>query len=181
MSDNTDLLNENARLSVVNSELFIENSDLLTENTELTMYNTELIIESLRVQAENLRLTKRLEQMNYLAKAMYQDFKLDRPNGTLTENNRESLELESGGTIYLVQYVNRNGKSYISTEGLTPEGDISPKLYYFGYAVFFMVEELVRQGFSGLPDRFLKLFDQNPKFLKYVVKEFDRVMTMDYL
>jgi len=144
MSGNTDLLRECARLSVANSELAIDNS--------------ELLIENLRVKAENLRLTQRLDQMNNLARAMYNDFKLDRPNGNLTENNRESLDLKGGGTIYLVQYLDRNGKSYISTEGVTPEGDIAPKLYYFGYAVFFMVEELVRQGFSGLPERFLKLF-----------------------
>src|SRR6476661_9900518 len=167
MSGNTDLLRECARLSVANSELAIDNS--------------ELLIENLRVKAENLRLTQRLDQMNNLARAMYNDFKLDRPNGNLTENNRESLDLKGGGTIYLVQYLDRNGKSYISTEGVTPEGDIAPKLYYFGYAVFFMVEELVRQGFSGLPERFLKLLSRNPKFLKYVVKEFDRVMAMDYL
>ena len=162
MSEDTDLLRECARLSVANSELAIDNS--------------ELLIENLRVKAENLRLTQRLDKMNNLARAMYNDFKLDRPNGNLTENNRESLDLKGGGTIYLVQYLDRNGKSYISTEGVTPEGDIAPKLYYFGYAVFFMVEELVRQGFSGLPERFLKLFDRNPKFMNYVVKEFERVM-----
>ncbi|MEG3933750.1 MULTISPECIES: hypothetical protein [unclassified Microcoleus] len=169
MSEYTDLLREYARLSVINSGLSIENSELLSENSEL-------LIESLRVKAENLRLTERLEQMNYLARAMYNDFKLDQPHGNLTENNRESLELESGGTIYLVQYLDRNGKSYISTEGFTPEGDIAPKLYYFGYAVFFMVEELVRQEFNSLPERFSTLFDRNPKFMNYVVKEFERVM-----
>ncbi|MEG4248744.1 hypothetical protein [Microcoleus sp. Pol10D4] len=174
MSDNSDLSKENERL-------LAENTELLIENTELTKYNTDLIIETLRIQAENLRLNNRLVEMNELGKSMYREFKLDRPNGSLTENNREFIELKSGGILYFVQYVDENEKSYISTEGLTAEGDIAPKLYYFGYAVFFMVEELVRQGFSGLPDRFLKLFDQNPKFLKYVVKEFDRVMAMDYL
>ncbi|MEG4210443.1 hypothetical protein [Microcoleus sp. S13_B4] len=181
MSDNTDLLRECARLSVVNSELIIDNSELTIDNSELLIENLRVKAETMRVKAENLRLTQRLNQMNNLARGMYNDFKLDRPNGTLIENNRESLELKNGGTIYFVQYVDRTGKSYISTEGFTPEGDIAPKLYYFGYAVFFMVEELVGQGFSGLPDRFLKLFHQNPKFLKYVVKEFDRMMAMDYL
>ena len=110
---------------------------------------------------------------------MFTEFKDNRPNGTLTEQSRESIRLNAGGALYFVQYVERNRKSYISTEGFTPEGDIAPKLLYFGFAVFFLVEELTRQGYSCLPERFSKLFDRNPKFLNYVVKEFDRVMSME--
>ena len=140
--------------------------------------HTDLLIENLQLQAENRRLKQRVEQMNNLVVEMLNEFKDHRPSGTLTEQSREILELNGGGILYLVQYVDRNGKSYISTEGFTPEGDIAPKLYYFGYAVFFMVEELVRQGFSCLPSRFSKLFDRNPKFYHYVVKEFQRVLSI---
>ena len=140
--------------------------------------HTDLLIENLQLQAENRRLKQRVEQMNNLVVEMLNEFKDHRSSGTLTEQSREILELNGGGILYLVQYVDRNGKSYISTEGFTPEGDIAPKLYYFGYAVFFMVEELVRQGFSCLPSRFSKLFDRNPKFYHYVVKEFQRVLSI---
>lgn len=140
--------------------------------------HTDLLIENLQLQAENRRLKQRLEQMNNLVVEMLNEFKDHRPSGTLTEQSREMLELNGGGTLYLVQYIDRNGKSYISTEGLTAEGDIAPKLFYFGFAVFFMVEELTRQGFSCLPSRFSKLFDRNPKFMNYVIKEFDRVMSL---
>lgn len=140
--------------------------------------HTDLLIENLQLQAENRRLKQRVEQMNNLVVEMLNEFKDHRPSGTLTEQSREMLELNGGGTLYLVQYIDRNGKSYISTEGFTPEGDIAPKLFYFGFAVFFLVEELTRQGFSCLPSRFSKLFDRNPKFMNYVVKEFDRVMSL---
>lgn len=63
--------------------------------------------------------------------------------------------------------------------GFTPEGDIAPKLFYFGYAVFFLVEELSRQGFTSLPERFLELFGQNPKFFWYVLKEFQRLTSTE--
>ena len=145
---------------------------------------TDLLINHLRLQAENKRLNQQIEQIKNLAIEMFTEFKLDgvpprelRPNGTLTEKSREFIALNGGGSLYFVQYVDRTGKSYISTEGFTPDGDIAPKLFYFGFAVFFLVEELTRQGFSGLPNRFLKLFDRNPKFLGYIVKEFDRVMS----
>ena len=140
--------------------------------------HTDLLIENLQLQAENRRLKQRVEQMNNLVVEMLNEFKHHRPSGTLTEQSREFIQLNGGGSLYFVQYVDRNGKSYISTEGFTPEGDIAPKLYYFGYAVFFMVEELVRQGFSCLPSRFSKLFDRNPKFYHYVVKEFQRVLSI---
>lgn len=141
--------------------------------------HTDLLIENLQLQAENRRLKQRVEQMNNLGVEMFNEFKDHRPSGTLTEQSREMLELHGGGTLYLVQYIDRNGKSYISTEGLTQEGDIAPKLFYFGFAVFFLVEELTRQGFSCLPSRFSKLFDRNPKFLNYVMKEFQRVLATE--
>lgn len=145
---------------------------------------TDLLIECLQLRAENRRLNQQLEHMKNLSQEMFNEFRHDgvpprelRPNGTLTEKSREFIALNGGGSLYFVQYVDRTGKSYISTEGFTPDGDIAPKLFYFGFAVFFLVEELTRQGFSGLPNRFLKLFDGNPKFLSYIVKEFDRVMS----
>jgi len=140
--------------------------------------NTELLIENLKLQAENLRLRRQLDYMNNLAREMYYQFRFDRPNLPLKEKNRESLELEGGGTLYMVQYVDTKGNSFISTEGFTPEGDIAPKLFYFGYAVFFLVEELTRQGFTCLPDRFLELLSRNQKFLRYVLKEFQRVLSL---
>jgi hypothetical protein len=140
--------------------------------------NTELLIENLKLQAENLRLRQQLDYMNNLAREMYYQFRFDRPNLPLKEKSRESLELSAGGTLYVVQYVDSQGKSFISTEGFTPEGDIAPKLFYFGYAVFFMVEELTRQGFTCLPDRFLELLSRNQKFLRYVLKEFQRVLSL---
>ncbi|MEG4044576.1 hypothetical protein [Microcoleus sp. Pol17_C1] len=140
--------------------------------------HTDLLIENLQLQAENRRLKQRVEQMNNLVVEMLNEFKDHRPNGTLTEQSREFIQLNGGGSLYFVQYVDRNGKSYISTEGFTPEGDIAPKLFYFGFAVFFLVEELTRQGFSCLPSRFSKLFDRNPKFYHYVVKEFQRVLSI---
>ncbi|MEG4533046.1 hypothetical protein [Microcoleus sp. D2_18a_D3] len=120
--------------------------------------NTDLLIKCLQLQAENRRLNEQLKQMKNLTIEMFAEFKNHRANGILTENNRESIRLNAGGTIYFVQYVDRTGKSYISTEGFTPEGDIAPKLFYFGFAVFFMVEELTRQGFSCWSERFSKLF-----------------------
>jgi len=140
--------------------------------------NTELLIENLKLQAENLRLRRQLDYMNNLAHEMYYQFRFDRPNLPLKEKNRESLELKGGGTLYMVQYVDTKGNSFISTEGFTPEGDIAPKLFYFGYAVFFLVEELTRQGFTCLPDRFLELLSRNQKFLRYVLKEFQRVLSL---
>lgn len=140
--------------------------------------NTELLIENLKLQAENLRLRRQLDYMNNLAREMYYQFRFDRPNLPLKEKNRESLELKGGGTLYVVQYVDSQGKSFISTEGFTPEGDIAPKLFYFEYAVFFLVEELTRQGFTCLPDRFLELLSRNQKFLRYVLKEFQRVLSL---
>ncbi|MEG4496668.1 hypothetical protein QUB05_04660 [Microcoleus sp. F10-C6] len=140
--------------------------------------NTELLIENLKLQAENLRLRRQLDYMNNLAREMYYQFRFDRPNLPLKEKNRESLELKGGGTLYMVQYVDTKGNSFISTEGFTPEGDIAPKLFYFGYAVFFLVEELTRQGFTCLPDRFLELLSRNQKFLRYVLKEFQRVLSL---
>jgi hypothetical protein len=140
--------------------------------------NTELLIENLKLQAENLRLKRQLDYMNNLAREMYYQFRFDRPNLPLKEKNRESLELKGGGTLYMVQYVDSQGKSFISTEGFTPEGDIAPKLFYFGYAVFFLIEELTRQGFTCLPDRFLELLSRNQKFLRYVLKEFQRVLSL---
>jgi len=140
--------------------------------------NTELLIENLKLQAENLRLRRQLDYMNNLAREMYYQFRFDRPNLPLKEKNRESLELKDGGTLYVVQYVDTKGNSFISTEGFTPEGDIAPKLFYFGYAVFFLVEELTRQGFTCLPDRFLELLSRNQKFLRYVLKEFQRVLSL---
>jgi hypothetical protein len=140
--------------------------------------NTELLIENLKLQAENLRLSRQLDYMNNLAREMYYQFRFDRPNLPLKEKNRESLELKGGGTLYMVQYVDTKGNSFISTEGFTPEGDIAPKLFYFGYAVFFLVEELTRQGFTCLPDRFLELLSRNQKFLRYVLKEFQRVLSL---
>ncbi len=140
--------------------------------------NTELLIENLKLQAENLRLRRQLDYMNNLAREMYYQFHFDRPNLPLKEKSRESLELSAGGTLYVVQYVDSQGKSFISTEGFTPEGDIAPKLFYFGYAVFFLVEELTRQGFTCLPDRFLELLSRNQKFLRYVLKEFQRVLSL---
>jgi len=140
--------------------------------------HTDLLIENLQLKAENLRLTKQLEQMNSLAREMYYEFRFDRPNLPLKEKSRESLELKGGGTLYVVQYVDSQGKSFISTEGFTPEGDIAPKLFYFGYAVFFLIEELTRQGFTCLPDRFLELLSRNQKFLRYVLKEFQRVLSL---
>ena len=140
--------------------------------------HTDLLIENLQLKAENLRLTKQLEQMNSLAREMYYEFRFDRPNLPLKEKSRESLELKAGGTLYVVQYVDSQGKSFISTEGFTPEGDIAPKLFYFGYAVFFPIEELTRQGFTCLPDRFLELLSRNQKFLRYVLKEFQRVLSL---
>ena len=140
--------------------------------------NTELLIENLKLQAENLRLRRQLDYMNNLAREMYYQFHFDRPNLPLKEKNRESLELKDGGTLYVVQYVDTKGNSFISTEGFTPEGDIAPKLFYFGYAVFFLVEELTRQGFTCLPDRFLELLSRNQKFLRYVLKEFQRVLSL---
>jgi hypothetical protein len=140
--------------------------------------NTELLIENLKLQAENLRLRQQLDYMNNLAREMYYQFRFDRPNLPLKEKSRESLELSAGGTLYVVQYVDSQGKSFISTEGFTPEGDIAPKLFYFGYAVFFLVEELTRQGFTCLPDRFLELLSRNQKFLRYVLKEFQRVLSL---
>ena len=137
--------------------------------------NTDLLIENLKLQAENLRLRRQLDYMNNLAREMYYQFRFDRPNLPLKEKSREFLELSAGGTLYVVQYVDSQGKSFISTEGFTPEGDIAPKLFYFGYAVFFMVEELARQGFTSLPERFLKLLDQHPRFLCYINQEFQRV------
>ncbi|HEY9299897.1 MAG TPA: hypothetical protein VIQ31_26745 [Phormidium sp.] len=140
--------------------------------------NTELLIENLKLQAENLRLRRQLDYMNNLAREMYYQFRFDRPNLPLKEKSRESLELKGGGTLYMVQYVDSQGKSFISTEGFTPEGDIAPKLFYFGYAVFFLIEELTRQGFTCLPDRFLELLSRNQKFLRYVLKEFQRVLSL---
>jgi hypothetical protein len=140
--------------------------------------HTDLLIEDLQLQAENRRLNEQLEQMKNLTIEMFTEFKDHRPNGTLAEQSRESIRLNAGGTIYFVQYVDRTGKSYISTEGFTPEGDIAPKLFYFGFAVFFLVEELTRQGFSCLPERFSKLFDRNPKFMSYIIKEFQRVISI---
>ena len=140
--------------------------------------NTELLIEDLKLQAENLRLRRQLDYMNNLAREMYYQFRFDRPNLPLKEKNRESLELKGGGTLYMVQYVDSQGKSFISTEGFTPEGDIAPKLFYFGYSVFFLIEELTRQGFTCLPDRFLELLSRNQKFLRYVLKEFQRVLSL---
>ena len=140
--------------------------------------HTDLLIECLQLQTENRRLNQQLQQMKNLTIEMFAEFKYHRPNGTLTEESRESIRLNAGGTIYFVQYVDQTGKSYISTEGFTPEGDIAPKLFYFGFAVFFMVEELTRQGFSCLPDRFSKLFDRNPKFMSYIIKEFERVLSI---
>jgi len=140
--------------------------------------NTELLIENLKLQAENLRLRQQLDYMNNLAREMYYQFRFERPNLPLKEKNRESLELKGGGTLYMVQYVDTKGNSFISTEGFTPEGDIAPKLFYFGYAVFFLVEELTRQGFTCLPDRFLELLSRNQKFLRYVLKEFQRVLSL---
>ena len=140
--------------------------------------HTDLLIENLQLKAENLRLTKQLEQMNSLAREMYYEFRFDRPNLPLKEKSRESLELKGGGTLYVVQYVDSQGKSFISTEGFTPEGDIAPKLFYFGYAVFFLIEELTRQGFTCLPHRFLELLSRNQKFLRYVLKEFQRVLSL---
>ncbi|MEG3994736.1 MULTISPECIES: hypothetical protein [unclassified Microcoleus] len=124
-----------------------------------------------------MRLRQQLDHMNDLTREMYYEFRLDRPNGKLKENNRESLELSAGGILYVVQYLDTKGNSFVSTEGFTPEGDIAPKLFYFGYAVFFLVEELTRQGFTCLPDRFLKLLSRNHKFLRYVLKEFERVLS----
>jgi len=140
--------------------------------------NTELLIENLKLQAENLRLKQQLDYMNNLTREMYYQFRFDRPNLPLKEKSRESLKLNAGGTLYVVQYVDSQGKSFISTEGFTPEGDIAPKLFYFGYAVFFLVEELTRQGFTCLPDRFLELLSRNQKFLRYVLKEFQRVLSL---
>jgi len=140
--------------------------------------HTDLLIENLQLKAENLRLTKQLEQMNSLAREMYYEFRFDRPNLPLKEKSRESLELKGSGTLYVVQYVDSQGKSFISTEGFTPEGDIAPKLFYFGYAVFFLIEELTRQGFTCLPDRFLELLSRNQKFLRYVLKEFQQVLSL---
>jgi hypothetical protein len=140
--------------------------------------NTELLIENLKLQEENLRLKRQLDYMNNLAREMYYQFRFDRPNLPLKEKNRESLELKGGGTLYMVQYVDTKGNSFISTEGFTPEGDIAPKLFYFGYAVFFLVEELTRQGFTCLPERFLELLSRNQKFLRYVLKEFQRVLSL---
>ncbi|MEG4960290.1 MULTISPECIES: hypothetical protein [unclassified Microcoleus] len=88
MSEYTDLLREYARLSVANSELSIDNSQLLVEN--------------LQIKAESIRLAQQLEHMKNLTKEMYYEFRLDRPNGNLRENNRESLELSTGGTLYVV-------------------------------------------------------------------------------
>ncbi|MEG4496978.1 hypothetical protein QUB05_07205 [Microcoleus sp. F10-C6] len=140
--------------------------------------NTDLLIECLQLQAENRRLNEQLKQIKNLTIEMFAEFKNHRPHGILTENSRESIRLNAGGTIYFVQYVDRTGKSYISTEGFTPEGDIAPKLFYFGFAVLFLVEELTRQGFSCLPERFSKLFDRNPKFMSYIIKEFERVLSI---
>jgi hypothetical protein len=140
--------------------------------------HTDLLIEDLQLQAENRRLNEQLEQMKNLTTEMFTEFKDHRPNGTLAEQSRESIRLNAGGTIYFVQYVDRTGKSYISTEGFTPEGDIAPKLFYFGFAVFFLVEELTRQGFSCLPERFSNLFDRNPKFMSYIIKEFEGVISI---
>ena len=140
--------------------------------------HTDLLIECLQLEAENRRLNEQLEQMKNLTVEMFTEFKHHRPSGTLTEQSREFIQLNGGGSLYFVQYVDRNGKSYISTEGFTPEGDIAPKLFYFGFAVFFLVEELTRQGFSCLPSRFSKLFDRNPKFYHYVLKEFQRVLSI---
>ncbi|MEG4838332.1 hypothetical protein [Microcoleus sp. B9-D4] len=139
---------------------------------------TNLLIENLQIKAENLRLTQQLDHMKNLTREMYYEFRLNRPNGNLRENNREPLDLNGGGVLYLVQYVDTKGNSFISTEGFTPEGDIAPKLFYFGYAVFFLVETLYQQGFTTLPDRFLRILSQNPKFLKYVLKEFQRVLSL---
>lgn len=164
MSEYTDLLREYARLSVANSGLSIDNS--------------ELLIQNLQIKAENLRLAQQLEHMKNLTREMYYDFRLDRPNGNLKENNREPLDLNGGGVLYVVQYVDTKDNSFISTEGFTPEGDIAPKLFYLGYAVFFLVEELTRQGFTCLPDKFLKLLSRNPKFLRYVLKEFQQVLSL---
>ena len=86
--------------------------------------NTELLIENLKLQAENLRLKQQLDYMNNLTREMYYQFRFDRPNLPLKEKNRESLELKGGGTLYMVQYVDTKGNSFISTEGFTPEGDI---------------------------------------------------------
>ena len=138
--------------------------------------NTELLIENLKLQAENLRLRRQLDYMNNLAREMYYQFRFDRPNLPLKEKSRESLELSGGGTLYVVQYVDSQGKSFISTEGFTPEGDIAPKLFYFGYAIFYLVETLTQQGFNWLPERFLKLFDRHPKLLVYISKEFETII-----
>ncbi|MEG4587247.1 hypothetical protein QUA54_18805 [Microcoleus sp. MOSTC5] len=171
MSKYTDLLREYARLSVTNSELSIDNSQLLVENLQIKAENSQ-------IKAESMRLAQQLEHMKNLTKEMYYEFRLDRPNGNLKENNRESLELIAGGTLYVVQYLDTKGNSFISTEGFTPEGDIAPRLFYFGYAVFFLVETLFQQGFATLPDRFLRILSRNPKFLKYVLKEFQRVLSL---
>ncbi|MEG4850879.1 hypothetical protein QUB10_08205 [Microcoleus sp. B5-D4] len=164
MSEYTDLLREYARLSVANSGLLIDNS--------------ELLIQNLQIKAENLRLAQQLEHIKNLTREMYYDFRLSRPNGNLKENKRESLELSAGGTLYVVQYLDNKANSFISTEGFTPEGDIAPKLFYFGYAVFSLVEELTRQGFTCLPERFLEILNRNPKFLRYVLKEFQQVLSL---
>jgi len=128
------------------------------------------LIENLKLQAENLRLRRQLDYMNNLAREMYYQFRFDRPNLFLKQKNRESLELKGGGTLYMVQYVDSQGKPFISTEGFTPEGDIAPKLFYFGYAIFYLVEALTQQGFNWLPGRFLKLLEQHPKLLAYISK-----------
>jgi hypothetical protein len=151
--------------------------ELLIENLQLRVKKECLKIEKESIKAETERLTKKLERMKALRVEMYDAFKHDRPIGTMQEVGRESLAFNCDGvrgTIHIVKYVDSSGTSFMYTEGFVENGDVAPKLFWLGYAVFFLTEWLVQLGFTSVPDRFVKLCDQNPKFLGFVVREFQR-------
>jgi hypothetical protein len=152
--------------------------ELLIENLQLRTKKERLTIEKKSLKTEIERLTKQLEHMKALRIEMHNAFKHDRPIGTMKEVGRESLEFNcdgTGGTIHIVKYVDDSGTSFIYTEGFAENGDIAPKLFWLGYAVFFLAEWLGQLGFVSVPDRFVKLCEENPKFLGFVDREFQRI------
>lgn len=132
----------------------------------------ELLIDCLAMMATTHRLNREIKHITDLVGKMRREFFLHQPIGKLEFKEREILETREGYNIHLVRYEDSLGNSCLATEGYYENGDLALKNFYFGFAVYHMVQELNYQGCTQLPGRFLRLLDRHPKFLSYINEEF---------
>lgn len=138
----------------------------------------EMLIGALEMTATTHRLTREIKHITDLVGRMRREFFLHQPIGNLELKEREILHIGEGCTIHLVRYEDSVGNSCIATEGYCSDGELALKNFYFGFAVYHMVQCLNYQGFTQLPDRFLRLLDRHPKFLGFINEEF-RLLSND--